>query len=353
MRAMIMAGGTGGHVFPALAVADILRANGWQVEWLGGAGRMEEKLVPKAGIKLNYLQVRGLRGNGLKGKLAAPLMLVRAVWQAWRVLRRFRPDVVVGFGGFASGPGGLAAVLNRSPLLIHEQNAVAGMTNRYLARFAKQVFQAFPGALNDAEVVGNPVRRSILSLPVPSERYGSRAGALRLLITGGSQGASALNEQLPPLLTEELFAGPIEVRHQCGKGRVAATQKHYNGTVVKANVTEFIDDMDAAYSWADLVICRAGALTVSEVAAAGVAALFIPFPAAVDDHQTRNARWLVDAGAARLLAQKELNAAAFLQALEGANQREALLKMANKARELAVTNSAELVAQACEELAHD
>ena len=352
MRALIMAGGTGGHVFPALAVAGELQSRGWQVEWLGSEQGMENRLVPHAGITLHRLSVRGLRGGGIARKLTAPLMLLRSVWQALRIMRRVQPDVVLGFGGYASGPGGLAARLAGKPLLIHEQNAVAGMTNRYLSRLAQVSLQAFPGALKGAQVVGNPVRTEILVITAPTMRYIEHKGPLRILVLGGSQGAQALNAKLPSGFAQAFAEEPLAIRHQCGKGHLQVTQSAYQKAGIKAEVSEFIDDMQAVYAWADLVICRAGALTVSEVAAAGVPALFVPFPAAVDDHQTRNAEFLVKAGAARLLPQSELNPAALTAVLADLHSRDALVMMARKARQLAVVDSAKRVADICQELTH-
>lgn len=351
--ALIMAGGTGGHVFPALAVAKALQARGWNIEWLGSADRMETRLVPAHHIPLHCLNVSGVRGGGWKKAVKAPFMLLKAVWQAMRVLRQVKPAVVLGFGGFASGPGGLAAFLCRKPLLIHEQNAIAGMTNHYLSKMADNVLQAFPGALPEADVVGNPVRDDIINLPTPAERFDGRNGPIRVLILGGSQGSVALNTQLPTCLPAVFSADTAEIRHQCGRQHADATQAAYQESELTVTVSEFIDDMAAAYSWADLVICRAGALTVSEVAAAGVAALFIPFPAAVDDHQTRNADYLVKAGAAALLQQRDLNATTLAQVLETMQQREQLLSMAQLARQQSMPDSAEQVATLCEEMAHD
>lgn len=351
MRALIMAGGTGGHVFPALAVAQELQTRGWQVEWLGSEQGMENRLVPAAGITLNHLAVKGVRGGSAARRLAAPFMLLKAVWQARSILNRFNPDVVLGFGGFAAGPGGIAAWLTRRPLVIHEQNAVAGMTNRWLAKVAKLRFQAFPGALADARVVGNPVRPAIFLLTGLALRYAERQGALRILVLGGSQGAVALNEKLPACLAEVFAGAAVSIRHQCGRGRLAATQDSYIAAGLKAEVVEFIDDMAAAYGWADLVVCRAGALTVSEIAAAGVPAVFIPFPAAVDDHQTRNADFLVKAGAARLLPQATLSPATLKTALAGMHDRKTLQVMARQAQALSVADSTRQVADACEEIA--
>lgn len=351
MRALMMAGGTGGHVFPALAVAKELQQAGWQVEWLGTAGRMEEQIVPREGIKLHFLAVRAIRGKGVLGMLTAPFMLLRALGQAMKVIRSYQPDVVLGFGGFASGPGGLAAVALRKPLIIHEQNAIAGMTNRYLAKMATRVFQAFSGAFANAPVVGNPVRADILSLADPAQRFDGRKGELRVFVTGGSQGAQALNTQLPALFAETGVA--LAVRHQCGKGQLAITQAAYQAAGLTAEISEFISDMAQVYDWADLVVCRSGALTVSEIAAAGLPAIFVPFPAAVDDHQAHNAQWLVNAGAAKMIRQNQLNSATWQQATKGLWQRETLKQMAINAKQVAVTDSAKKVAAACKELAND
>ncbi len=351
-RALIMAGGTGGHVFPALAVADELKLRGWHVEWLGSERGIENRLVPANDLKLHRLRVRGLRGGGLLGKLKAPFMLLSALWQSLGVLRQVKPDVVLGFGGYASGPGGLAARLKHIPLIVHEQNAVAGMTNRYLSRMAAVSMQAFPGALKNARVVGNPVRTPILLLDDPVMRYGVHGDGLHLLILGGSQGALALNQKLPACLAEVFASQPLAIRHQCGRGRLEKTQDAYRTAGLEADIHEFIDDMPAAYSWADLIICRAGALTVCEVAAAGVAALFIPFPAAVDDHQTHNANFLVKAGAARILQQRDLQPSTLKKALDGMQDRRALLAMAKAGRQQAIVDSTKRVADACEEVTY-
>lgn len=352
-RVLIMAGGTGGHIFPALAVARELQQRGWQAEWLGGEHGLENSLVTATEIPLHRLRVRGLRGGGLTAKLKSLWMLLSALWQALRIMRRVEPDLVLGFGGYASGPGGLAAFICRKPLVIHEQNAIAGMTNRYLAKLARVTLQAFPGALAGAEVVGNPVRAEIVALAPPEERFSGRQGLLRLLVMGGSQGAHALNQQLPAALAASFTATELEVRHQCGREQHEITQSAYREAGLNAEVSEFIDDMAAAYGWADLLVCRAGALTVSEVAAAGVAAIFVPFPAAVDDHQTRNAGWLVEAGAARVIQQSELDAQTLAAALEPMRSRDALQAMALKARDKALVDSARRVATICQEQLHD
>lgn len=352
---LMMAGGTGGHVFPALSVAELLQARGYKVEWLGAEQGIENRLVPAAGLTLHALKVRGVRGGGLVRKLAMPLQLLRAVLAARQVLRSTDAKLAVGFGGFASGPGGLAARLSGVPLLIHEQNAVPGLTNRVLARAATQVLEAFDGAFpaGAATAVGNPVRQSIASLPVPAQRYGERDGALRVLVLGGSQGALALNRQLPAVLAQLFEREPVIIRHQAGRGRREEAERAYQTAGLHAAVDEFIDDMAAAYGWADLVICRAGASTVSEVAAAGVAAVFVPLPSAVDDHQTHNARWLVSRDAAVMVAQQDLNAATLQQRLAGRLQRAALAELATAARAQAQAHSAERVADLCEEVLRD
>jgi UDP-N-acetylglucosamine--N-acetylmuramyl-(pentapeptide) pyrophosphoryl-undecaprenol N-acetylglucosamine transferase len=354
-RILIMAGGTGGHVFPALAVAHELRARGAEVSWLGTRAGIEAELVPQAGIAIDYISITGLRGKGALGWLLAPLRIVRALWQAWAVLRRRRPQAVLGLGGFASGPGGLAAWLSGRPLLIHEQNAVAGLTNRLLSRVAQTVMQAFPHTFADGARVmtcGNPVRREIVAVTSPEQRYAAHQGALHLLVIGGSLGAMALNETLPRAMARLPAAQRPVVRHQSGRRHLAQAQQIYREAGVEAEVVPFIDDMAAAYDWADLVLCRAGALTVSELAAAGAPALLVPYPHAVDDHQTRNAAFLVDAGAALLLPQHALNdemLAATLQSFcadTGAG-REALRAMAQAAHRLAQPAAAATVAEAC------
>ncbi|MGY3888828.1 undecaprenyldiphospho-muramoylpentapeptide beta-N-acetylglucosaminyltransferase [Aeromonas mytilicola] len=348
---LVMAGGTGGHVFPGLAVADRLKAQGWTIHWLGTADRMEAELVPAHGYPISFIDIQGVRGNGLKRLLVAPYRIVKSVLQARRVLKSIRPDVVLGMGGFASGPGGVAAWLSGIPLLLHEQNAAAGLTNKLLARLAKRVLMAFPGAFAPSArtaVVGNPVRPEVVALPDPQLRSSSEP--LRLLIVGGSLGARVLNEQVPPAVAS---AGvPIEVRHQCGKGNRETVAQAYAELGVEAEVSEFIKDMADAYAWADLVVCRAGALTVSEVAAAGVAAIFVPLPHAVDDHQTRNALTLVDGGAAEFLPQSELTPASLAARLSWlAGRRETLLNMAQAARRVAIIDAAERVADECKRLA--
>ena len=346
---LIMAGGTGGHVFPGLALAEALRQRDVPVVWLGSRSGLEARLVPERGIPIEWIEVSGVRGKGLVGLALAPLMLARALWQALAVLRRLQPRVAVGLGGFVSGPGGLVAALLRVPLLVHEQNAVAGWTNRLLARYAQLVLEAFPGSFAAhlrPRVVGNPVRAAIAALPPPGERQVGRRDGARLLVLGGSQGALALNQTLPPALALLPAERRPSVRHQAGERGLESARQAYQRAGVAALVEPFIEDMAAAYAWADLVVCRAGALTVSELAAAGVGSVLVPFPHAVDDHQTANARFLAEAGAALLVPQSELSPqrlAALLSELCAAPGR--LAAMAEAARSLARTDAAERVAE--------
>jgi len=308
---LVMAGGTGGHVFPALAVAHALRSHSQDVVWLGTHRGLESKLVPAAGIEIEWISVKGLRRKGVTALLIAPLQLAWALLQSLGVILRRRPVAVLGMGGFVSGPGGLAAWLTRRPLVIHEQNAAAGLTNRLLARLARVVLQAFPGSFNSrviAETVGNPVREDIAAVPTPAERYAGREGPLRLLVLGGSQGAMALNKTVPAALALLTGDERPRVRHQCGSGTLQIAQLAYEKNGVDVELVPFIEDMAAAYAWADLVVCRAGALTVAELCAVGLPALFVPYPRAVDDHQTANARPMADAGAAVIIDESMLSA---------------------------------------------
>ena len=352
---LIMAGGTGGHVFPALAVAECLRERGVPVTWMGTQQGLEAVLVPKAGIPIEWIGVSGLRGKGVRRLLAMPFILGRALWQASAVLRRLQPRAVLGMGGFASGPGGLVARVLGIPLVVHEQNAIPGLTNRWLARVANQVLEAFPGTFPSARhavSVGNPVRESIAALPVPSERFAGRTGSPRLLVLGGSQGALALNRLVPQTLALWDEAERPEVWHQAGGQLYEAAVTAYQEAGVTVRLTPFIEDMAAAYDWADLVLCRAGALTVAELAAAGVGAILVPFPFAVDDHQTANARFLERSGAARVVQQADLNAERLAVLLrETLSDRQHLQTMAEAARRLAKTEAAEQVAQTCLEQA--
>ncbi len=348
---LIMAGGTGGHVYPALAVARELLERKCEVVWLGTRRGLEARVVPEAGIAIEWLSVKGLRGKGWRSWLLAPLELARALTQALAVMRRRRPGAVLGMGGFVAGPGGLAAWLTRRPLVIHEQNAVAGLTNRLLARFARVVLEAFPGTFSSrarVRTVGNPVRHEIAALPPPSERLAGRDGPLRLLVLGGSLGALALNRQVPAALRE--LSAPLRpvVRHQAGERTFDAAVEAYASAGVDADIVPFIDDMAEAYAWADCVVCRAGALTVAEVNAAGLGAVLVPFPYAVDDHQTANAAASVTAGAAVLLQERALTATSLAGALTelGAN-RQALLARAERARELAAPAALTTIADVC------
>lgn len=348
--ALVMAGGTGGHVFPALAVAEELQRRGWRIVWLGSASGMEATLVPKHGFTLETVAFMGLRGKGLLAKLLLPTRLLVAFWQALAVVRRVRPQVVVGMGGYISFPGGMMAALANTPLLIHEQNAIAGLANRVLAGVADRVLSAFPGTLRKAEHSGNPVRAAIASLPAPRERYAQRSGPLRLLVIGGSLGAQVLNENVPAAIA--LLAPdqrPI-VRHQAGAKNLDALRAAYARAGVAGDLVPFIDDMTAAYAEADLVICRAGAMTIAELAAAGVASVLVPYPHAVDDHQSANARYLADHAAAVLLPQRELTAQRLAQLLQTLT-RDRLVEMAERARALARADATKVVADACEAIA--
>lgn len=350
-----MAGGTGGHIFPGLAVADALRAMDVPVRWLGASGAMECARVPQHGIEIDTVDIRGLRGNGALGWLVAPFKLTRAVWQALRVFGAHRPACAVSFGGYAAGPGGLAARLRGVPLLVHEQNRVPGMTNKFLARFARRVLQAFPGTWTPSprlETCGNPVRREVVALAAPEQRFAGREGPPRLLVTGGSQGAQALNRTVPEALAQFNQNDRPLVRHQTGIRDEADTRARYAELSIEAEVSAFIDDMAAAYGWADLVVCRSGALTVSELAAAGLGAILVPFPHAVDDHQTKNAQFLVESGAAQILPEAELSAASLAEILRARMQdRNAMQAAAIAARSVAVPDSAERVARLCMEVA--
>ncbi|WP_110655099.1 undecaprenyldiphospho-muramoylpentapeptide beta-N-acetylglucosaminyltransferase [Salinicola halimionae] len=352
-RVLIMAGGTGGHVVPALSLARALRERGVTVEWLGSPRGIENCLVPAADITLNQIDVAGLRGNGLTGWLAIPWRLTRAIWQSRRVIRRFDPQLVVGLGGFASGPGGLAARLSGKPLIVHEQNAVAGLTNRSLARLATRVYAAFPGAFpgKQAEVVGNPVRADIATLGEQPRTAGQMDGrSLHLLVLGGSLGAQSLNQKLPEALAALPVARRPEVRHQAGRDKDDVTREAYRGAGVEADVSVFIDDMAEAYDWADIIVCRAGALTIAELTAAAKPSLLVPFPHAVDDHQTHNARHLVEAGGAELIQQAELTSERLQAALESLLQPEVLARMAIQARRVAHLDAVERLVDGCMEI---
>jgi UDP-N-acetylglucosamine--N-acetylmuramyl-(pentapeptide) pyrophosphoryl-undecaprenol N-acetylglucosamine transferase len=348
---IIMAGGTGGHVFPALALARLLRERSCEVVWLGTRRGLEARVIPAERIAIEWLSIGGLRGKGVLTWLAAPFRLALALVQALAAMRRHRPLAVVGLGGFVTGPGGVAAWLTRRPLVIHEQNAVAGFTNRCLAHLAREVLEAFPGSFGAdiaAHAIGNPVRADISALPPPAVRFATRSGAIRLLVLGGSQGATRLNTVVPFALARLQGSVAIEARHQAGERWLEPARANYASAGVRASVLPFIDDMAAAYAWADLVICRAGALTVSELAAAGVGAILVPFPAAVDDHQSANAAYLVREGAALLIADRELSVERLgVELARLCAGRGKLLAMAERARLLARPRAAEELAQAC------
>lgn len=349
---MIMAGGTGGHVYPALAVADYLRGKDIALYWLGTRAGLESEVVPRHGITLYTVRVSGLRGKGWLGWVLAPVNLIVALAQALKVMLRCRPSAVLGMGGFASGPGGVAAFCLRVPVLIHEQNAIAGLTNRLLFPLARTVMQGFPGTFSGVRVrtTGNPVRNDILQLPAPRERLGERRDQpLRLLVLGGSLGALILNQVLPPALARLAKQAPVSVRHQTGPRHLEMTRARYAELGLESSgVVPYIDDMAAAYAWADLILCRAGALTVSEIAVAGVASILVPFPYAVDDHQTANARHLVDDGAALLLPQTELDSERLADLLlELHADRQRLLRMAIAARDCGRPQATREVGELC------
>ncbi len=348
---MIMAGGTGGHVYPAMAVADHLQASGWNIVWLATEGGMENRLIAGKPYRVAMIQMRGVRGKGLLRKVTAPFQVLLACWQSLLAMHRHRPDVVLGMGGYAAFPGGLMAWMTRRPLVIHEQNSIAGLTNRLLAKFANRVLAAFPSAFgNKATLVGNPVRAEIAAVTDPIERYAGHVGPLRLLVVGGSLGAQALNEMVPQALALMPESTRPEVVHQAGEKHIAELQANYDQAGVTAKTCAFINDMAAMYGWADVVICRAGALTIAELAVAGIASVLVPFPHAVDDHQTHNARYLSENGAAVLIDQKDLRATS-LANLITAMTRESLLTMALRARALAKPQATATVASICGGLA--
>ncbi|MFT5162386.1 MAG: UDP-N-acetylglucosamine--N-acetylmuramyl-(pentapeptide) pyrophosphoryl-undecaprenol N-acetylglucosamine transferase [Alteromonadaceae bacterium] len=366
-KVLIMAGGTGGHIFPGLAVADQLKSEGWTICWLGTPKRMEARLVPEHGYDIQFIDVSGVRGNGLKRLLLAPFMIIRSIIQAIKVIRRVKPTVVLGFGGFASGPGGIAAWLLGKPVVLHEQNAIAGFTNRTLAYFATQVLMAFPKTFarrHKAQLVGNPIRQSISQLNSlnksdedyqPTKPLLPGVNKLNVLILGGSLGAEALNRHIPRVLAQTTSVDLIKVWHQTGRGKHREVEAVYQGAMVNnrdIRIDEFIVDMSEAYKWADIAICRSGALTVAEVAAAGVAAIFVPFPHAVDDHQTLNAGWLADNDAAIIVPQVELEQGKHIQLISDLLENKSKLQqMAEKAGQMAITDATDKVAAVCKGLA--
>ena len=379
IKVLIMAGGTGGHIFPALAVADVLQNKGAEIQWLGTQKGLESRLVPEHGYAINYIDIVGLRGKGIKTLLLLPFRMFKALVQTIRVYMKIRPDVILGMGGFVTGPGGIVGWLFRKPLVLHEQNAIAGLTNKLLFRLATRVYAAFPGAFPEnakLDVIGNPVRKEISNLSEPEERLKKRwqmdgtdkvGEQLNILVIGGSLGAMALNEQVPRALElikkmevmENIDITKICVRHQCGEKHQQQSLKNYqalteleshNDIEINTEVLPFIDDMAANYQWADLIICRSGALTVSEIAAVGIASLLVPYPYAVDDHQTANAAYLADNGAAFLIQQNELNSERLAKLIISLDKT-TIVKMADKARQLSMTHAAEVVADECLQLA--
>ena len=345
---LIMAGGTGGHIFPGLAVAEQARAAGWEVVWMGARGGMEERLVPRHGYGTAWIRAKAARGKGLLQKLLLPANLLFSFWESARHIRRIRPDVVLGLGGYVAFPGGMMASLLGKPLALHEQNAIAGLANKVLAGVSDKVMVAFPDTLSRAEWTGNPVRSDIASIAVPEERFRDRQGPLRILVVGGSLGAQALNEAVPRALA--LLSDCPTVVHQAGEKHIDALRTNYAAAGVQGELVAFIDDMARRYAEADLVICRAGAVTIAELSAGGMASVLVPFPFAVDDHQTANARFLADRGAAVLLPQTELRPERLAELIRKMD-RTTLLQMARKARDLGKPEAAKVVAQRCMELA--
>jgi UDP-N-acetylglucosamine--N-acetylmuramyl-(pentapeptide) pyrophosphoryl-undecaprenol N-acetylglucosamine transferase len=348
--ALVMAGGTGGHIFPGLAVAEALRERSWRVHWLGGAGSMESQLVPPRGFAFETIAFSGVRGKGLTTLVLLPVRLLKAFWQSIAVVRRVKPDVVIGLGGYITFPAGMMSVLLGKPLVLHEQNSVAGLANRILAAVADRVFTAFPGVLSKGAWVGNPLRPAFLQQPGPAERLGSRSGPLRLLVVGGSLGARGLNEAVPKALALIPPGRRPMVVHQSGAKQIDELRANYQACGVEAELTPFIEDTAKAYAQADLIVCRAGASTVTEIAAVGAAAVFVPFPSAVDDHQTTNAKFLVDAGGGWLVQQRDLSPEWLADLLQKVERAE-LVRRALAAKTMQKTQATGEVVAACEELA--
>jgi UDP-N-acetylglucosamine--N-acetylmuramyl-(pentapeptide) pyrophosphoryl-undecaprenol N-acetylglucosamine transferase len=345
---LIMAGGTGGHIFPGLAVAEQMRAAGWDVVWMGARGGMEERLVPRHGYRTAWIRARAARGKGLLQKLLLPANLLYSFWESARYIRSLKPSVVLGLGGYVAFPGGMMASLLNRPLALHEQNAIAGLANRVLSQVSDKVMVAFPDTLKGAEWTGNPVRAEIAGIAPPEARFHGRTGPLRVLVVGGSLGAQALNEAMPKALS--LLQDKPLVVHQAGEKHIETLKANYRAAQVAGELVAFIDDMARRYAEADLVICRAGAVTVAELSAGGMASILVPFPHAVDDHQTANARFLADRGAAILIQQRDLSAEKLAELL-GSMDRPRLLDMARKARALGKPDAAQIVAKRCMELA--
>jgi UDP-N-acetylglucosamine--N-acetylmuramyl-(pentapeptide) pyrophosphoryl-undecaprenol N-acetylglucosamine transferase len=348
--ALVMAGGTGGHIFPGLAVAEALRERAWRVHWLGGAGSMESQLVPPRGFAFETIAFSGVRRKGLATLALLPVRLLKAFWQSIAVVRRVKPDVVIGLGGYITFPAGMMSVLLGRPLVLHEQNSVAGMANRILAAVADRVFTAFPNVLKRATWVGNPLRPAFLQQPGPAERLGSRSGPLQLLVVGGSLGAKGLNDTVPQALALIPAERRPKVLHQSGAKQIDELRANYQAAGVEAELTPFIEDTAHAYAQADLIVCRAGASTVTEIAAVGAAAVFVPYPSAVDDHQTTNAKFLVDAGGGWLVQQRDLSAQWLADLLQSVERPE-LIGKALAAKSMQKTHATGDVVAACEELA--
>lgn len=341
-KLLVMAGGTGGHVFPAIAVARELQQQGWEICWLGTKDRMEADLVPKHGIPIEFIQISGLKGKGVKALLAAPFAILKAVLQARKIIKKFKPDAVLGMGGYVSGPGGIAAKLCGVPVILHEQNAVAGLTNKWLSKIARRVLQAFPNAFPNAEVVGNPIRQDLFEITAPEQRFAERTQPINILVMGGSQGALVINQTVPEVAKK--LGNQVFISHQVGKGKLSGVEEVYQATQ-NGVASEFIDDMKAAYEWADLVICRSGALTVCEIAAAGLPAIFVPFQHK-DRQQFLNAEYLVEAGAAYVIEQPDFTPEKLLSVLEPLiADRQKLTEMAIKARAKATPTAAKRVAE--------
>ena len=345
---LIMAGGTGGHIFPGLAVAEQMRAAGWDVVWMGARGGMEERLVPKHGYRAAWIRAKAARGKGIVQKLLLPANLLYSFWESARHIRKLRPNVVLGLGGYVAFPGGMMASLWNRPLALHEQNAIPGLANKVLAQISDKVMAGFPQALKGAEWTGNPVRADIAAIPSPEGRFAGRQGPLKILVVGGSLGAQALNEAMPKALA--LLDNRPTVVHQSGEKHLDALKKNYKEAGVQGELVAFIDDMARRYAEADLVICRAGAVTIAELSAGGMASLLVPFPHAVDDHQTANAKFLAERGAALLLQQRELSPQTLAQMIQGLD-RSRLLDMARKARALGKPDAARIVAERCMSIA--
>ena len=348
-KLLVMAGGTGGHVFPAIAVARELQQQGWEICWLGTKDRMEADLVPKHGIPIEFIQISGLKGKGVGALLKAPFAILRAVMQARKIIKKFKPDAVLGMGGYVSGPGGIAAKLCGVPVIVHEQNAVAGLTNVWLSKIARRVLQAFPNAFPNAEVVGNPVRQDLFEIEAPEQRFAERSYPINILVMGGSQGAQVINQTVPEVA--KVLGNQVFISHQVGKGKLAGVEEIYHATG-NGVASEFIDDMKAAYEWADLVICRSGALTVCEIAAAGLPAVFVPFQHK-DKQQFLNAEYLVETGAAYVIEQPEFTPEKLLAVLEPLiADRTKLTGMAIKARAKSTPTAAKRVAEVIVEESH-